>query len=55
METWNEEEVKLVENPEQGPTREPVQSSEGSSATQVLETMKTSLWNCKFSRQTMRK
>jgi hypothetical protein len=40
MEAQNEEEIRLEENPEQGPTREPGQNSEGSSATQVLETMR---------------
>jgi hypothetical protein len=36
----NEEEIRLEENPNQGPPKEPGQNSEGSSATQVLETMR---------------
>jgi len=40
MATKNEEEIRLEENPEQGPTREPGCNSDGSSTTQVLETMR---------------
>jgi hypothetical protein len=40
MAAQNEEEIRLEENPEQGPPKEPRQNSEGSSTTQVLETMR---------------
>jgi hypothetical protein len=40
METQNEEDIRLEENPEKGPTRDPRNNSEGSSAIQVLETMR---------------
>jgi hypothetical protein len=40
MAAQNEEEIRLEENPDQGPPREPGKNSEGSSATQVLETMR---------------
>jgi hypothetical protein len=40
MATQNEEEIRLEENPEKGPTREPGQNNEGSFSTQVLETMR---------------
>jgi hypothetical protein len=40
METQNEEEIILEENPDQGSPREPRKNSEGSSATQVLKTMR---------------
>ena len=40
MEAQNEEDIKLEENPDQGPPKEDGYNSEGSSATQVLETMR---------------
>jgi predicted ATP-dependent serine protease len=40
MAAQNEEEIRHEENPNQGPPKEPGQNSEGSSATQVLETMR---------------
>jgi hypothetical protein len=40
MATQNEEEIRLEANPEQGLPKEPRKNSEGSSATQVLETMR---------------
>jgi hypothetical protein len=40
MATQNEEEIRLEENPDQGPPKEPRQNNEGSSTTQVLETMR---------------
>jgi len=39
MATQNEEEIRLEENLEQGPPKEPGKNSEGSSSTQFLETM----------------
>jgi hypothetical protein len=40
MEAQNEEEIRLQENRNQGPPKEPRQNSEGISSTQVLETIK---------------
>jgi hypothetical protein len=40
MAAQNEEEIRLEENLDQGPPGEPRQNSEGSSTTQVLETMR---------------
>jgi hypothetical protein len=38
--TQNEEEIRLEDNPDQGPPKEPTQNNEGISSTQVLETMR---------------
>jgi len=40
MEAENDEEIRLGENPEQGPSKQPGQNKEGSSTTQVLEKMR---------------
>jgi hypothetical protein len=39
MVTQNEEEIRLEENPDKGPPKEPGNNSEGILDTQVLETM----------------
>jgi hypothetical protein len=40
METQNEEEIRLEENPNQGPLKELGHNNEGISTTQILETMR---------------